>query len=118
MEQKEGLARLEQYIEKLIGSHNQLKNENSEISAQLQAKQQEIVELQEMIKNLQEDRSVIHNRVSGLIDRIDEWEKAFEQEEPRHNKDSGQAESQNLSKKSSSLFNVKAEQSSESAVRS
>jgi len=117
MEHNEDLARLEQFVEKLIISHNQLKNENSEINGQLQAKQQEITELQDMIKDLQEDRSVMHNRVTGLIDRIDEWEKAFEQEEPGQKSKLKDGETQNLSKKSSSLFNVTAEQSSESALR-
>jgi uncharacterized coiled-coil DUF342 family protein len=110
MEHNEDLARLEQFVEKLIDSHNQLKKENSEINAQLQAKQQEITELQE-------DRSVMHNRVSGLIDRIDKWEKTFEQEELGLNSDSGDGQTRKLSKKSSSLFNVTAEQSSESALR-
>ena len=117
MEYNEDLARLEQFVEKLIGSHNQLKNENLEINAQLQAKQQEISELQEMIKNLQEDRSVMHNRVTGLIERIDGWEKAFEQEDTGQKNDSGNNETKNLSKKSSSLFKVSADQSSETALR-
>lgn len=117
MENNEDLARLEQYIEKLIVSYNHLKNEYNEISGQLQAKQQEIAELQEMIKNLQEDRSVIHNRVTGLIDRIDEWEKAFEQEGSGQNSNSGEVQAQKITKKSSSLFSVASEQSSESAVR-
>lgn len=116
MEQNEDLARLEQFVDKLIGSHDQLKNENSEINAQLQAKQQEIDELQEKIKNLQEDRSIMHNRVIGLIDRIDEWEKAFGDEEPGKNIDSGNAKAQNLSKKSSPLFKVATEKSPESAL--
>ena len=38
MEHNEDMARLEQFVEKLIDSHNQLKNENSEISFLLQAK--------------------------------------------------------------------------------
>ena len=116
MEQNEDLARLEQFVDKLIGSHEKLKNENSEIKAQLQAKQQEIDELQEKIKNLQEDRSIMHNRVIGLIGRIDEWEKAFGDEEPGKNSSSGDAKAQNLSKKSSPLFKVAAEQSPESAL--
>ena len=116
MEQNEDLARLEQFVDKLIGSHDQLKNENSEINAQLQAKQQEIDELREQIKKLQEDRSIMHNRVIGLIDRIDEWEKAFGDEEPGKNIDSGDAKAQNLSKKSSPLFKVATEKSPESAL--
>jgi predicted nuclease with TOPRIM domain len=101
MEHNEDLARLEQFVEKLIGSHNQLKKENNEMMAQVQEKQQEIAELQEMIKSLQEDRSVMHNQVTGLIDRIGEWEKIFNQEEEQ---------AQNLSKEPSSLFNVATEQ--------
>ena len=117
MEQNEDLARLEQFVEKLIDSHNELKNENDEINALLQAKHEEITELQEMVKNLQEDRSVMHNRVTGLIDRIDDWEKTFEQEDPAQDSGSGAGKKQRRDKKSSSLFNVKAEQSSKPALR-
>ena len=117
MEHNEDLARLEQFVEKLITSHNQLKNKNGEINVQLQAKQQEIAELQEMIKNLQEDRSVMHNRVTGLLDRIDDWEKTFAQEGSGQNSSSGNGESQSLSNKSSSLFSVAEDQPSESALR-
>ena len=118
MEYIEDFARLEQFVEKLIDNYNRLKNENSEINAQLLAKQQEIVDLQEMTKSLQDDRSVMHDRISGLIDRIDEWEKNFEQEGSGQNSDSAVADTQKKpSKKSSSLFNVTTEHSSESAVR-
>ena len=117
MEQNEDLARLEQFVEKLIDSHNQLKNENSGINAQLQAKQQEIAELQETIKNLQQDRSVMHNRVTGLIGRIDEWEKSFDQESSGQKNNSGDDDTQSPSKKSSSLFTVQAEHSPGSALR-
>ena len=116
MEHNEDLAKLEQFVEKLIVSHKQLKNENNEMNAQLQAKQQEIVELQESIKSLQEDRSVMHGRVTGLLDRIDEWEKTIDSEDSGQGASSEEGQEQNLSKKSSSLFNVTAEQSSESAL--
>ena len=42
MEHNEDLARLEQFVEKLVGSHNQLKKEKNEILVQVQEKQQEI----------------------------------------------------------------------------
>ena len=116
MEHNEDLTRLEQFVEKLVESHNQLKNENTEINSQLQAKQQEITELQEVLKNLQEDRNIMHNRVTGLIDRIDEWEKVIDQKESGPNSDSVGTKKKNLSKKSSSLFKVTTEQSSESAL--
>jgi len=117
MEQNEGLARLEQFVEKLIESHDQLKKEKNEVLAQVQEKQQEITELQEKIKSLEEDRSTIHNRVVGLIDRIDEWEKLVEREEGGQNSDSGGRTSREPSKKSSPLFNVKPGQPSKTATR-
>ena len=110
MENNEDLARLEQFVDKLIGSHNQLKKEKDEMTAQMQEKQQEIAELQEMVKSLQEDRSVMHNQVTGLIDRIGEWEKVFDQEDPGQSSKSENEQTQNLSEESPSLFNVATEQ--------
>ncbi len=105
MEHNENLARLEGLVEKLIGRHNLLKKEKDEMLVQLQEKQQEILELQERVKSLQEDRSEMHNQVTGLIDRIGEWEKIIDQE----NNESG-TQVQNMTKESSSLFNVASEQ--------
>lgn len=117
MEQNEDLARLEQFVEKLIESHNQLKEENNDMLAQLQEKQMEIAELQYKIKDLQEDRSTIHNRVVGLIDRIDEWEKMIDKEGVEQKTNPVSKSSREIAKKSSSLFNVKPEQTSKSALR-
>lgn len=111
MESNEDLARLEQFVEKLILSHNQLKNENSEMNAQLLAKQQEVVELRERVKDLQEDKSVVHSRVTGLIDRINDWEKTIDQE-GLENQTSGNGETQSPPNRKSSLFNETAEQTS------
>jgi len=110
MEHSEDLVKLEQFVEKLIGSHNQLKKEKNEMMAQMQTKQQEIAELQEMVKSLQEDRGVMHNQVTGLIDRIGEWEKVLDQEGADQSSNSNEKQAQNLSKEASSLFNVATEQ--------
>jgi predicted nuclease with TOPRIM domain len=112
MENNEDLARLEQFVEKLIGSHNQLKKEKKEMMGQVQEKQQEIAELQETVKSLQEERGTMHNQVTGLIDRIGEWEKVLDQEGSGKNSDLEEGQSQNLSNDSSSLFNVATEQPS------
>ena len=110
MEQNENLERLEQFVEKLIENHNQLKKEKNELTAQLHEKQQEIIGLQETVKCLQEDKGEIHNQVTGLIDKIGEWEKVLEAEEATPNSDSGEGQAQKVSKGSSSLFNVATEQ--------
>jgi len=118
MEYHEDFARLEQFVEKLIDSYNQLKNDNSEINALLLAKEQEVLDLQEKVKDLQDDRNVMLNRVSGLIGRIDEWEKKLDQEGPELNSKATDTETQKKqSKKSSSVFKGTAEQSSESVLR-
>lgn len=118
MEYNEDFARLEQFVERLIDSYNQLKNENSEINEQLLAKEQEVGDLQETIKNLQDDRGVMHNRISGLIARIDEWEKILASEgSDKNSKSAGAGKKTKHGKKSSSLFNASAEQSSGTALR-
>jgi len=109
-EHNDDLARLEQFVEKLVGNHNQLKKEKKELTVQLQEKQQEIIELQEKVKNLQEDRGVMHNQVTGLIDKIGEWEKVLEAEEAVQKSDSGGGQAQKLSNESTTLFNVATEQ--------
>lgn len=115
MGNSEDLGRLEQFVEKLLASHNQLKSENHEIKELLQQREQEIVELKEMNKGLQEDRSVMHDRVTGLIGRIDEWEKVFESTGSGQNDNSGSGQAQNVTQESSPLFNVGAGQSPDTA---
>ena len=112
MEQNEDLARLEQFVEKLLDSYNQLKKEKNEMSAQLQEKQLLIDELHETVKSLQDDRGVMHNQVTGLIDRIGEWEQIFDQEGAAPNSNSEESQAQNLSNESATLFNVATEQPS------
>ena len=116
MEHDKDLTRLEEFVERLVESHNQLKSENIAITNELLAKQQEINELREEIHNLQENRNVMHTRVIGIIDRIDEWEKVIEQNESGQNRDSAGKRKKNVTKKSSPLFKVSTEQSSGPAV--
>ena len=109
MDNSEDLGRLEQFVERLLASHNQLKNENLSLKTLLQQKEQEIAELKEANKGLQDDRSVMHDRVTGLIDRIDEWEKVFE------SGNSPTGDQANVAQESSPLFNVGAEPSPDPA---
>ncbi len=116
MEHGEDLGRLEQFVERLLASHNQLKNENHGIKTLLQQKEQEIAELKETNKGLQEDRGVMHGRVTGLLDRIDEWEKALDGIGTSSSGDASSGQSQEVSKEASPLFNVGAEQSPDTAM--
>lgn len=75
MEHQEALGRLEQYIEKILNNYKALKEEKGVLVATLQKREQELSELREKLGSLKDDRNVIHNRVSGLLQKMEEWER-------------------------------------------
>ncbi len=77
MAQEEKLGRLEVYIEKLIGNYNELKKEYETLQSQYDTLEKENKEKQNLLGNLQSDKSVMHDRVTGLIDKIEEWESSL-----------------------------------------
>ena len=78
MEQVESLARLEEAIDKLLTTLQEMKQEKSQLETKLEEKEQEAFELKQQLDTLQSERSRIHDRVSGLISSIDKWEKLAE----------------------------------------
>lgn len=82
MEQVESLARLEEAIEKLLTTMQEMKKEKSRLEIKLEEKEQESFELKQQLDTLQSERSRIHQRVSGLINSIDKWEKSTEAKGP------------------------------------
>lgn len=75
MEQLENLARLEEAIDKLLGSQRETQQEKARLVALLAQREQEVAELRQQIEAVQGERSKIHQRVAGLIDSIERWEK-------------------------------------------
>jgi len=78
MEQVESLAKLEEAIDKLLTTMQELKKEKSQLEAKLEEKEQEVFEYKQQLDTLQSERSRIHQRVAGLITSIDKWEKSGE----------------------------------------
>ncbi len=76
MKYEEDLGRLEQYLEKMLAGYNDLKRKKEELQASLRQKEAENIKLQEQIGGLRENRNIIRDRVTGLIGRIEEWERA------------------------------------------
>ncbi|MBU0728171.1 MAG: DUF904 domain-containing protein [Proteobacteria bacterium] len=76
MEHAEDINRLEAIVEKMIANYNILKQEKLSLEAVLGQKDKELKELRETVDSLKGEKSVIHKRVSGLIDSIEKWEKA------------------------------------------
>ena len=69
-------GRLEQFVEKLIKSYNDLKAENSGLRQQLAETEQQNQQNKDLVTSLQNDRTIMHERVTQLINKIDEWEKS------------------------------------------
>ncbi len=75
MENVEALARLEQYIENLLTNCRELRGENKILSDKLMRRERELADLNEKNAALQDNKKVVYNRVSGLIEKLEEWEK-------------------------------------------
>lgn len=70
----EKLERLERSVERLLAGYNALRQEKGALDEMLENKNAEIRRLTEQVALLSEERSVVHQRVSGLLSSIAEWE--------------------------------------------
>ena len=92
MESNAELARLEQFVDKLLTKYHELKEEYHTLQATLQERDNECAELKENVADLSSERSVVGERVAGLIGRIEQWEN--EQDIPSdENQDQGGVQS-------------------------
>ncbi len=78
MVHEEELGRLEQFVERLIDNYNGLKAENSNLKERLEKIEQQDMQNQELLNTLQNDRTVMHERVTGMISKIEDWEKSLD----------------------------------------
>jgi len=76
MDQGKELARLEQFVDKLLTNYNVLKKECDGLQKRLQDREKENKQLLEQVDGLRSDKSDMHSRVTGLIGKIEEWEKS------------------------------------------
>ena len=74
MENNAELVRLEQFVDSLINKYNALKDNFHALEATLAERDAECAALKEEIAGLQNERSEVGSRVSGLLDRIQQWE--------------------------------------------
>ena len=78
MVHEEELGKLEQFVERLIDNYNELKAENSSLKERLEKIEQQKMQNQELVDTLQNDRTVMHERVTGMISKIEAWEKSLD----------------------------------------
>ncbi len=74
MNSQNELKRLEGFVAKLLKSFQELKEENSRLSRQLQDRDETIVELKAQLADNDTERNEISNKVSSIIEQIEEWE--------------------------------------------
>ncbi|MBA3008197.1 MAG: cell division protein ZapB [Proteobacteria bacterium] len=74
MMQDSELGRLENFVSKLLDRFNALQAEKKRIDELLLQREETITALQDELASLKDERGEISNRVSGLLDRIEEWE--------------------------------------------
>lgn len=74
MESNVELIRLEEFVDKLLTKYNQLKSDYQMLQETLRQRDAECAELKNNVFNLSSERTEVSNRVSGLLDRIEQWE--------------------------------------------
>lgn len=74
MESNAELVRLEEFVDKLLTKYNDLKAEYHALTKTLQERDNECADLKGQVAELSSERSIVGDRVAGLIDRIEQWE--------------------------------------------
>ncbi|MCL2340510.1 MAG: cell division protein ZapB [Proteobacteria bacterium] len=74
MENNAELVRLEEFVDKLLNKYNRLKSDFHALQEKLHDRDTECAELKSTIQHLTTERTEVGNRVSGLLDRIEQWE--------------------------------------------
>ena len=78
MEDKSELVRLEEFVDNLLAKYNQMKKTCTTVEKMLEERDAECAKLKEKVAELRSERSVVGERVSGLIGRIEKWEREVE----------------------------------------
>lgn len=78
MENKSELVRLEEFVDNLLLKYKQMRERCTALETILEERDTECAKLKEKITELRSERSSVGERVTGLIDRIEQWEKELE----------------------------------------
>lgn len=89
MDRDTELQRLEQFVDKLLASFAELKEEKKILLKKVKDRDAQIVELQNNLASKDSERSEISMRVGKLVEQIEDWELALEDDESAED-DSGE----------------------------
>ncbi len=74
MMQDTELGRLEGFVSKLLDRFNALQADKKRVDDLLLQREERIAALQDELASLKDERGEVSSRVSGLLERIQEWE--------------------------------------------
>ena len=74
MIQDSELGRLEGFVSKLLDRFNTLQADKKRVDDLLQQREETLSALQDELASLKNERGEVSSRVSGLLERIEEWE--------------------------------------------
>ena len=80
MENNAELVRLEQFVDSLLEKYKQLKQSYIALEATLAQRDLECEKLKETVEELRSERTVVGDRVAGLLDKIEQWEVGLDAE--------------------------------------
>jgi len=80
MSQETELQRLEVIVEKLLVKYEDLRAENASLKQDLTEKNLRLAELEDNLSVQKNERGEIGKRVSKLVEQIEEWEKALDED--------------------------------------
>lgn len=74
MSQENELARLEEFVSKLLEKFSKLKEENARLASDLKDREEAIAELEDRVESGDMEKIEIGDRVSRIIEKIEDWE--------------------------------------------
>ena len=74
MKNNEELVRLEQFVDNLLTKYRKLQETYRTLEARMEEQEAECTRLKETISELRSERSEVGNRVTGLLERFEQWE--------------------------------------------
>ncbi len=92
MMQDSELGRLETFVSKLLDRFNALQADKKRVDNLLLQREETIATLQDELASLKDERGEIGSRVTGLLDRIEEWEAGVQDSDDENGRASHNAE--------------------------
>lgn len=76
------LEKLEAMVEKMLNNLQELRRENAQLQAQLEARNSRVAELEGQVNAMTSTQDEVSTRVTTLLSSIEEWERSVESESP------------------------------------